>query len=371
MKALAVGRKEFRQIVRDRRSLAILLFVPAFFLLLYGYALNFDIRHISLAVLDRDRTSVSRELTSAFIQSGYFDQVADVVSYDEIERLMDENRIRAALIMPERMARDLQTERGAVAQVIVNGDNANTASTVFGYAQAIVRGVSVELQLRLAARGPGLAPVSVEPRIWYNPELRSTLFLVPGLIAYIVMITAVISTSLSIVREKERGTWEQVRMAPIGTGAYVIGKTIPYFIIALVSAMSIIFAAMLLFDLPMRGSWLHLLLALSLFLTGALATGLFVSTLSDSQAVAFQAALLVSMLPTLILSGFIFPISSMPAPIRAVTYIVPARYFLVALRAIVLKGAGISAFMTALIALAIYAAALLTLSSVRLARERG
>ena len=166
MKALAVGRKEFRQIVRDRRSLAILLFVPAFFLLLYGYALNFDIRHISLAVLDRDRTSVSRELTSAFIQSGYFDQVADVVSYDEIERLMDENRIRAALIMPERMARDLQTERGAVAQVIVNGDNANTASTVFGYAQAIVRGVSVELQLRLAARGPCLAPVSVEPRIW-------------------------------------------------------------------------------------------------------------------------------------------------------------------------------------------------------------
>jgi ABC-2 type transport system permease protein len=212
--------------------------------------------------------------------------------------------------------------------------------------------------------------VAVEPRIWYNPELRSTLFLVPGLIAYIAMITAVASTALSIVREKETGTMEQVRMAPIGTFSFIVGKTIPYFIIALVSAGLIILAAMMLFGLPMRGNWGALFVALSLFLIGALATGLLISTIADSQQVAFQMALLISLLPTLILSGFIFPISSMPHALQLVTNLVPARYFLIALRGIVLKGSPLSSLVVPLLALAAYAAAMLTLSSLRLARER-
>jgi ABC-2 type transport system permease protein len=183
------------------------------------------------------------------------------------------------------------------------------------------------------------------------------------------MITAVVSTALSVAREKERGTMEQVRMAPLDAASFVIGKSIPYFIVSLASAFAIILVAMLLFDLPMRGSWGTLLLALSLFLIGALALGLLISSVSHNQQVAFQLALLASFLPTLMLSGFIFPIASMPVFLRAVTYAVPARYFLIALRGIVLKGAGIDTFWIELVALAIYAALMLTLASVRLRRQ--
>jgi ABC-2 type transport system permease protein len=370
-KALAVGRKEFRQIVRDRRTLMILLFVPAFFLMLYGYALNWDIRHVRLAVMDREHTAESRELLSSFVNSTYFDIVASPGSMGEIERLMNRGEIRAALVIPEGMSRDLRSGRAAVVQVLINGDNANTATSVYGYAQAIVRGVSAALQLELVGGRDLAPPISVQPRIWYNPELQSTLFLVPGLIGFIVMISCVVSTSLSIVREKERGTWEQVRMAPIGTVPYVVGKTIPYFFIGLVSAFMIVAAAMVLFNLPVRGSWLLLLFAVSLFIVGALGTGLLVSTLVDSQALAFLVGLLVSLLPTVILSGFIFPIASMPAPIRAISCVVPARYFLVALRGIVLKGIGFAVLADQFLALGVYAVAVLGLASIRLAKERG
>ncbi len=368
-KAFAVARKEFRQIVRDARTLLILLFVPAFFLLLYGYALNFDIRHIPLAVDDRDKTSDSRELVSAFVNSGYFDYVADIESPADIEELMDRNRIRAALVIPPGMSRDLLSGRDVSVQILIDGDNANTATTVLGYSSAIARTVSRQIRV---AHGDRVQPppVMLEPRIWYNPELRSTLFLVPGLIAYICMITAVVSTALSVVREKERGTMEQVRMAPIDTLSYVLGKTAPYFVVSLVSAMVIVLVSMWLFGLPMRGSWPVLLLALSLFIVGALATGLWISTIADTQQTAFQLALLSSFLPTLMLSGFIFPIASMPAFIRGVTYIVPARYFLVALRGIVLKGTPPSHYAFALFALVAYAAGMLTLAAFRLTRQR-
>jgi ABC-2 type transport system permease protein len=369
-KALAVGRKELHQIVRDRRTLSILLLAPVMFLLLYGYALNFDIKHVTLAVEDRDGTVASRALVAAFVNSGYFDLAAFVHDDRAIDRLMDRNEIRAALVIPERTGRAIDTGQMASVQILVNGDNANTASTVMGYALNTVRSVSASLLVE--RRGIRVQPpVVAEPRIWYNPELKSTLFLVPGLIAFIGMITGAVSTALSIVREKERGTWEQVRMAPIGTPAYVGGKTIPYLAIAIASAMGIMLAAMALFDLPMRGTWPDLLLAVSLFLAGAVGTGMFISTISDSQLVAFQVVLIVAFLPTFLLSGFIFPIASMPVPIRLLTYLVPARYFLVALRGIVLKGVGATAVWPELGALVLYATAVLGLASVRLARERG
>ena len=367
-RALAVGRKELRQIRRDPRTLMILVFVPAFFLLLYGYALNFDIRHVALAVEDRDGTPESRAVVSAFVNSGYFDLVASVYSPREAERLLDTDTARAVLVLPEGFGRRVTRGETAPVQVIISGDNANTATTVMGYVGSILRGVSASLSADVRA-----APVpllSVEPRIWYNPELRSTLFLVPGLIAYIAMITAVASTALSIVREKEMGTIEQVQMAPIGTFSFIVGKTIPYFLISLASAVLIILASMALFGLPMRGSPFALLVALSLFLVGALATGLLISTVSDTQQVAFQMALLISLLPTIMLSGFIFPIASMPRPLQMITTVVPASYFLVALRGIVLKGAPLSHLLAPLGALAAYAAVMLGLASLRLARTR-
>jgi ABC-2 type transport system permease protein len=367
-KALAVYRKELSQIARDRRTLLILVFVPAFFLLLYGYALNFDIRHVLLAVQDRDGTPESRTVVASFVNSGYFDFAGAVYTPADAERLLDLNDARAVLVVPEGFGRDIRTGRPAPVQVIISGDNANTATAVLGYAGSILRTVNEQL-------APGIAeiaaPLSVEPRIWYNPELRSSLFLVPGLIAYIAMITAVASTALSIVREKENGTIEQIRMAPIDTFSFIVGKTIPYFIIALASAALIIGASMLLFGLPMRGNWIALFVAMSLFLIGALATGLLISTVADTQQLAFQMALLISFLPTIMLSGFIFPINSMPSALQLITHLVPARYFLVALRGIVLKGTALHNLLPQLAALTVYAAAMLGLASVRLARQRG
>lgn len=358
-KAIAVANKEVRQIVRDRRTLMILVFVPAMFLLLYGYALNFDVRNVPLAVEDRDRSVASRELISAFVNSGYFDLVADVTSYEEIERLVDRNEARLALVIPDDFGENAAIVRAAEVQILVNGENSSTAATVIAYAQAIV-----------AESGGTVAqpPVSLETQVWYNPQLRSTVFLVPGLIAYISMITAVISTALSIVREKERGTIEQVRMAPVGAASFIAGKTLPYLVLSFVSAVLIIVVAMLLFDLPMRGSWLLLFAAIGLFVIGAQAQGLLISSIAPTQQVAFQLALLSSFLPTFILSGFIFPITSMPAVVQAITYVIPARYFLVALRGIVLKGSEFWAFWRDMAALAIFAAAALTLASVRLGR---
>ena len=224
-----------------------------------------------------------------------------------------------------------------------------------------------EAEARLAS--PSGRLLTVEPRVWYNPELRSTLFLVPGLIAYIAMLTAVVSTALSVVREKEAGTMEQIRMSPISPVAYVVGKTTPYFVISLASSVGVVAVSMLLFDLPVRGSWALLVGSVSLFLVGALAAGLLISTVAESQQVAFQLALLSSFLPTLMLSGFIFPISSMPVALQYITRVVPARYFLTVLRGVLLTGVGIETVWRDLVALAVVAAVLLTLSSVRLRRQ--
>jgi ABC-2 type transport system permease protein len=358
-----------RQIARDRRSLLLLLFVPAFFLLVYGYALNWDIRHVRLAVEDRDRTAASRSLISAFVNSGYFDRVADVSGGREIDDLMSRGAVRAILVIPPGLGGDLAAGRTVPVQVLIDGDNANTATTVMGYALTILQNESSRYRLVAGAPPAAGSLVTAIPRIWYNPQLRSTLFLVPGLIAYIVMITSVVSTSLSIVREKERGTMEQVRMAPLDAASFVLGKTLPYYVIALISALAILLVAMLLFGLPMRGSWLVLLATLSLYLVGALGLGLLVSSMAETQQVAFQVAVLASFLPTLMLSGFIFPITSMPGFLQAVTYAVPAKYFLVALRGIVLKGVGLEIIWPQLVALAIYAAVVLLLASVRLRRQ--
>jgi ABC-2 type transport system permease protein len=321
---------------------------------------------------------------SSFVNSGYFDLYGEVSNNTEISDIVDRNLARAVLVIPQRFGADVAAGHPTSVQFIVNGDNANTATTVVGYAIGLVGAMSARYELargsaedarrgllgfetRLgSATGPLL---NIEPRVFYNPELRSTLFLVPGLIAYIAMLTAVVSTALSIVREKEAGTMEQVRMSPIGPVPYILGKTAPYFVVSLVSAMGIVLAAMVMFDMPMRGSWLVLIGVISLFLVGALGLGLFISSIAETQQVAFQIALLSSFLPTLMLSGFIFPIASMPAFLQVVTRVVPARYFLVALRGIVLKGTGPAVFWDELVALTVFACAILALASLRLRRQ--
>jgi ABC-2 type transport system permease protein len=368
-KVLAVAAKELRQIRRDRRSLLILLFVPAFFLLVYGYALNFDIRNIRLAVQDDDRSSASREVISAFVNSGYFDLAADVVDGHDVMGLLNRGDVRAVLVIPPRFGADAALGRSTSLQFLINGDNANTATTVMGYAVGLVSTVSSRYEVQARLGSPSGPVLTLEPRVWYNPELRSTLFLVPGLIAYIAMLTAVVSTALSVVREKEAGTMEQIRMSPIGAPAYVIGKTVPYFVISLASSLAVVGVSMALFDLPVRGSWVALVACISLFLVGALAFGVLISTIAPSQQVAFQIALLTSFLPTLMLSGFIFPISSMPVFLQGVTHVVPARYFLVLLRGLLLKGVELRVLWVDVASLAVFSLVVLALASVRLKRE--
>jgi ABC-2 type transport system permease protein len=362
--ALAVAVKELRQIRRDRRTLLILLFIPAFFLFLYGYALNFDVRHVRLAAQDRDGTAESRALVAAFVHSSFFDLVETVSTDQGADEILAAGRARVVLVIPEGFSNARREGRTPVVQVILDGDNATSANTVLGYVNAVLRSATPMLP-----GDGGFIPAGVAARVWYNPELKSTLFLVPGLIAYISMITAVVATAMSIVREKERGTMEQVRMAPMSTASFIAGKTLPYLVLSQASGTLVILAAMGLFGMPMRGNWLALQFLLALFLVGALATGLLVSTVAQTQQVAFQMSLLISFLPTFILSGFIFPIASMPIVLQYITTIVPARYFLVALRGILLKGSPLSLMHTELIALGIYASTMLGLTVLRLSRR--
>lgn len=364
---IAVAIKELRQIRRDRRTLLILLFIPAFFLFLYGYALNFDIRHVRLAAQDRDSTAESRALVSSFVHSDYFDLVDTVSSEAEVDGALLAGTARAVLVIPEGFGRITREGGTPTIQVLLNGDNATTASTVLGYVNAVLRDAAP----MPAATVTRFRPAVVESRVWYNPELRSTLFLVPGLIAYISMITAVVATSLSIVKEKERGTMEQIRMAPMSIASFIAGKTLPYLVLSQASAFMVILASMALFDMPMNGNWWTLQFLVALFLVGALGTGLLVSTIADTQQVAFQMSLLLAFLPTFILSGFIFPIASMPIVLQYITNVVPARYFLVALRGVLLKGAPFSVIQPQLIALVIYATVVLGLTTLRLSRRGG
>ncbi|HEV8375194.1 MAG TPA: ABC transporter permease [Candidatus Polarisedimenticolia bacterium] len=370
-KAWAVARKEVRQIVRDPLTMMMLLGVPAFMLLLYGYALNFDVRHIRLAVQDRDRSAASRSLVASFVNSTYFDLALDLPAGADLERVTLLRQAMAILVIPEEYSRQLAAGRKSPVQLILDGTDAATASTVLGYASALVAEANAEL---VARSFPEIAssrasPSGFRPRVWYNPELRSTNFLVPGLMGFILMLTAVLSTALSVVREKERGTLEQIRVTSLRPIQLILGKTLPYLVISLLASGLILVAARSLFGVEVKGPPGALFLATLLYLVGALGFGLLVSTLADSQAMAFQVGALLSMLPAIFLSGFIFPIRSMPVILQAITYAVPARYYLIVLRGVILKGAGLSPYLEPMLFLSLYAAVVNVAAYVRLSRD--
>lgn len=367
----AVVVKEIRQIRRDPLSLMMLIGLPGFMLVLYGYALNFDVRHVRLAVQDRDRSAASRELIAAFTHSTYFDLVATPGAGEDLDRLAETRVAWAVLVIPEGHGRDLAAGRAAPVQLLLDGADSTTAATVLGYARALVAERNLAL-VTDALQGAGRraeAPLSFDPRVLFNPELESTQFLVPGLIGFLLMLTAVLSTALSVVREKERGTMEQLRVAPLRTFELILGKTIPYLGISLLATFIILLAARLLFGVTIRGPHLDLLVAVLLYLFGALGFGLLISTIAHTQALAFQAGLIASMLPAILLSGFIFQIRIMPAWLQVVTYLVPARYFLVILRGIILKGEGLATYWPQVAALVLYGIATVALASLRLARR--
>jgi ABC-2 type transport system permease protein len=367
----AVVVKEIRQIYRDPFSLLMLVALPALMLVLYGYALNFDVRHVRLAVQDRDRSVASRELVSAFTRSTYFDLVATPEAGTDLEWLTQTRVARAILVIPEGHARALASGRPSPVQLLLDGADSTTATTVLGYARGVTSEVNTGIAVQVLARsGEALhPPVSFEPRVLFNPELESTRFLVPGLIGFLMMLTAVLATALSVVREKERGTMEQLRVAPLRTGELILGKTLPYLGLSLLATVIVLAAARVLFAVEIRGPHLDLLVTVLLYLFGALAYGLLISTIANSQALAFQVGLISSMLPALLLSGFIFEIRLMPGFLQAVTYLVPARYFLVILRGIILKGEGMATYWPDVVALTVYGLVMVTLASLRLMRR--
>lgn len=366
-KVRAVGVKEIRQIRRDPMSLLMLVGLPAFMLVIYGYALNFDVRHVALAVQDRDLSAASRDLVASFVNSTYFDVVATPAPGEDLEGLTERRVVRGVLVIPEGFASRLAAGETATIQLLLDGADSTTASTVLGYAGSLVaESNSRRLRLALLSSGANPGGIDYQPRVWYNPELNSTQFLVPGLAGTLLMLTAVLSTSLSVVRERERGSMEQLRVAPLHTVELVLGKTLPYLVLSFIATVVILGAARILFDVVVRGPYLALFLATLLYLLCALGLGLLISTLADSQALAFQASLLISLLPSVLLSGFIFQIRSMPIVLRAITHLIPARYYLVILRGIILKGTGLGPYWDQMGYLALFALVVLGLAARRL-----
>ena len=370
---LTIIKKEFRHIRRDKRVLAVLTLVPAGLLLLNGYALNFDVTNIRTAVVDLEKSSGSREFINSFVTSGYFQYVRDLQTSTEATRLIDDGEVRMVLVIPPDFSKRLLANEEVAVQILVDGMDASRATTVVAYAQAVTLQYTQKIILTSVARvGRGnYIPIQYEGRIWYNPELKSARFLVPGLIGFILAITAVIATSLSIVREKERNTVEQINVSPVHSLEFILGKLIPYALISLVAAALVLLTAYVLFGVVIKGSILDLFGATLLFILAALSIGLLVSAISDSQQVAFQVAAIVSMLPSIIHSGFVFPIRSMPWWLQALSNITPAKFYLVILRSIVLKGVGFAAFWEQVLYLAIFAAVLLSISTLRLRKTIG
>ena len=362
---LAISKKEIRQLKRDTRMLYVLFVFPFVLLILFGYAINFDVHHIKMVVYDLDKSETTRDFINRLTSSNYFDLVGHINSESQIRGVLDRGDAQVVLVFPEDFSRNIYSSKKAKIQILVAGIDANTASVISNYMNAATSTFSYKItQEELAVRGrSAYMPVNLEPRFWYNPDLNSTLYLIPGLISMILIMTAVISIAMSIVREKERGTIEQINVSPLSSLELLMGKTIPYSVIALIIASIILFAGYILFGVTIKGSVFLLFISTFIFLFACLNLGILISSISDSQQVAFQLSALVSLLPSFLLSGFVFPIESMPPVIQVITNITPVKFFIIVLRDILLKGVGLEAFWEQLIYLLIFSLFFLTLAT--------
>ena len=369
---LTIYVKEYRQLKRDKLSLSAIILVPTLMLLLYGYALNFDVKHVTMGVLDESMTKESRELQQKFFSTEYFDFAGAVPDEPSIDKFIQDGKAKAVLVIPRDYAREILLGKRVDVQVLLDGANSNTATIIMGYVNGVLQNYSANLTARyMNEKGFRIASAGIDyrPRIYYNSELKSAKFLVPGLIGFILMILSIVTPAISVVREKERGTLEHITMAPTTSLEIILGKTTLYFVLSLAASVLVISASFVLFDVTVRGSILFLALTIVIFLIGSLSIGLLISTFTSSQQMAFLVASLLSILPTFILSGFVFPINSMALTLQIVTYLLPGRYFLSALRAIMLKGAGFSDIYDQIYPLIIFAIAIPAFASFRLSKK--
>jgi ABC-2 type transport system permease protein len=357
-RTLAMARKEGLHIVRDTRSLIMALAVPVLMLTLFGYALTLDVDRIPTLVYDQDKTPQSRELITRFAGSRYFQMLGSVDEYGTVERAINSGRCLLAIVIPKDYGRHLLASQEADVQLLLDGSDSNTSSITLAYANALTRAYAFELQTKaLERRGGGKLdpPVDAQLRVWYNPELQSRNYIVPGLIAVILMIIAAMIGSLTIAREWESGSMEQLLSTPVRAHEIVLGKMVAYFALGMVNMLVTIGVGVFVFGVPLRGNPLLVLLSSCIFLIGALFWGIFLSAASKTQLMAYQMGMVTSFLPAFLLSGFVFAIGNMPVAIQVVTYLFPSRYFVTILKGVFLKGIGLRVVWVELTLLVVYA----------------
>ena len=365
----AVFVKELHHITRDSRSLLLALAMPVMMLLLYGYALSLDVDHIPALVYDQDGTSASRDLVRQFQGSRFFDIRGFAGGYSQIERGINFSRILIGIVIPRDFGHDLESGHGAEVQLLVDGSDSNTSSIAIGYAESIVQMYSARVRVRAVAPPPPPV-IDARMRVWYNSSLESKNYVVPGLIAVILMILAGQLTSLTIAREWELGTMEQLLSTPLRPAEMLLGKMLAYFAVGLVDSVIALIVGVTVFAVPFRGSILLLTVSTCLFLFGVLCWGIFISAGSRSQVQAYQMGMLSTFLPGFLMSGFVFAIDTMPKVIQVLSVVVPARYFVSILKSLFLKGVGISVIWDQMLFLVIFGALVFWLAARKLSKQK-
>lgn len=368
----AVARKEFIHVLRDPRALGIAIVLPMIMLMIFGYALTMDLDRVPLAVWDQSRTPQSRELVARFEGSRYFSLVASPESYPEVEASLAKGRVMMAVVIPVEFGRRVASDRSTTVQVLADGSDANTTTLALSYAESVVRGYSQEILVarvrRLTGRPPAL-PLDLRFRAWFNTDMESRIFIVPGLIAVIMMLIAALLTSLTVAREWETGTMEQLVSTPLRGTELILGKLVPYFTIGMVDMLLSVLAGRFLFGVPIRGSLLLLFGVSAVYLVGALSLGILISAKAKTQLLASQFAFVATFLPAFLLSGFMFDIRNMPKALQLVTYLIPARYFVAFLRGLYLKGTGLAQLWPECLLMVVFGA-LMLLAAIRSFRKR-
>ena len=360
--------KEFIQVLRDKRLRFFVIVPPIVQLLVFGYVVTMDINNADMAVLDLDRSTASRDLVRRFEASGYFTVTRNLAKEGEVQEVLDAGKVLCALQIDRGFSRDLRRGGPAEVQLILDGTDSNAAGVVQGYANQIVARLQRE-QIAVRARGPGL-PVDLRTRNWYNPDLRSRNYNVPAVMATIITLVCLMLTSLSVVREREMGTMEQLMVSPLRPGELMLGKTIPFAVISFFDMVVVAVLGVLWFEVPVRGSILVLLPGVALHLLSVLGIGLFISTFARTQQQALMGAILFYM-PSILLSGFVFPIKNMPEPFQYLTLLNPMRYFLVIIRGVFLKGNGMDILWPQMAALLVLGLIVITLSAFRFRKRLG
>ncbi len=362
----AIWIKELHHITRDARSLAMALAMPVLMLLLYGYALSLDVDRVPTLIYDQDQTSASRDLIRQFQGSRFFDIRGFAAGYGAVERAIDRNQVLMAVVIPPDYSQTIGSGRVAQVQIVIDGSDSNTAAIVLGYSENVVRSYSANLRAEAMNRRGGehmTPPVDARLRVWYNSSLESKNYVVPGLIAVILQIIAALLTSLTIAREWEMGTMEQLLSTPLRPVEIVLGKMMAYFVVGVADALVALMVGLFVFQVPLRGSILAIALSVCVFLFGALFWGIFVSAAAKTQLQAYQMGVLSSFLPAFLLSGFVYAIETMPPVIQAITRVIPARYVVTIMKGVFLKGIGLEVLWVELAFLALYAGTVFLLAT--------